>query len=398
MPFVGAVEKTKTFPCSEKADVCWVTPSSVIWISLILGGIFIGAVVAAIRDRQNHVFNYPGDVEKDLNYTLLGNLPHVGVFKELREQKSSVLDLLEKENSNDQKIDSYQRFFFQEAFRNLYTSIRFLDTTQDVKTIVLTSSLPKEGKTLTNILLAKTLSDLGVKVLLIDADLRKPQIHFRLGLNNLNGFSNLLTDPEMKVENVINKVKNYENWDVITGGTLPPDPTRLLGSQRFKSILEKLKKSGKYEIILLDSPPVLGLADSLLIAQETDGIIILIGLGTVDRSLPKESINKIKSLGLNFYGLVTNQAKSNPNNLNNKYGYSSYGGYRSYGNFDTYYPLSTYENYNQNSDQDNLSSVNVNADNSLRTDKKLKDKQNKHHIILEDIKKFLKSFIEWLEN
>lgn len=363
----------------------------------LIGGIFTGAVVASIRDRQNHVFNYPGDVAKDLNYTLLGNLPHVGLFKELRKQKVSVLDLLEKGNLNDKKIDSYQRFFFQEAFRNLYTSIRFLDTTQDVKTLVLTSSLPKEGKTLTNILLAKTISDLGVKVLLIDADLRKPQIHFRLGLNNLRGFSNLLTDPEMKVEDVVNKIKNHENWDVITGGTLPPDPTRLLGSQRFKSILEKLKKSGKYEIILLDSPPVLGLADSLLIAEETDGVIILIGLGAVDRSLPKEAINKIKSLGFKFYGLVTNQTITD-SKLDKTYGYSKYGGYKSYGYFDTYYPISTYENYNQNSDQENISSININEDNSLRTDKKLKEKQNKYKIILKDIKKSLESLLVWLEN
>ncbi len=316
----------------------------------LIGGLFFGAIIAAIKDRQNHVFGSPGDVKKDLNFTILGNLPHVEVFKELREEKESILSILDqKELDKEKQINSYQRFFFQEAFRNLYTSIRFLDTTKSVRTLILTSSLPKEGKTLTNILLAKTLADMGIKVLLIDSDLRKPQVHYRLGLNNLKGFSNLLIDPEMQIKDVINKIENYDSWSVITGGTIPPDPTRLLGSKRFKNLIEEIKNSGEYEIILFDSPPILGLADALLISEAVDGLLLLIGLGAVDRSLPKESINKIKSLGINFYGLVTNQTK-NDVGLLNKYGYSKYqggyGGYKNYGYTNTYYPISTYQNYN----------------------------------------------------
>ena len=122
----------------------------------VMGGLFFGAFVAAIKDKQNHVFTDSKEVKKDLNYTILGDLPHVEAFSELRKEKKSVLNLLEKTVKDEpKKIDGYQRFFFQEAFRNLYTSIRFLDTTTKIKTIVLTSSLPKEGKTLTNILLSK---------------------------------------------------------------------------------------------------------------------------------------------------------------------------------------------------------------------------------------------------
>ncbi len=368
----------------------------------LIGGLILGALVAAIRDKQNHVFNSPDDVKKDLNYTLLGHLPHVGLFKELRKDKESILEIL-KNNPKEKGLDSYQRFFFQEAFRNLYTSIRFLDTTKDVKTLVLTSSLPKEGKTLTNILLAKTLADLGVKVLLIDSDLRKPQIHYRLGLNNLKGFSNLLTDPDIELEEVVNKIEDYKNWDVITGGTLPPDPTRLLGSQRFKIILEKLKTSGKYEIILLDSPPVIGLADSLLISEAADGVIILIGLGAVDRSLPKESIKKIKALGLKFYGLVTNQTEDNYKYLDKKYGYLGYGGRysgynKTYGYLNTYYPISTYQNYKNTLDEDNISSENLNQDGLLESEKNVKEEKNKLQKTFKNIKKSLKLLKDWLEN
>ena len=89
--------------------------------------------------------------------------------------------------------------------------------------------------------MAKTLSDLGIRVLLIDSDLRRPQIHYRLGLNNLIGFSNLLIDTKIEIKKVIKKVEGFDNWSVITGGTLPPDPTRLLGSQRCADILKQLK-------------------------------------------------------------------------------------------------------------------------------------------------------------
>ena len=86
----------------------------------------------------------------------------------------------------------------------------------------------------------------------------------------------MLIDPNMEIEEVLNKIPNYDNWDVITGGTLPPDPARLLGSQRFKDLIESFKSSGNYEIILIDSPPILGLADPLLISEVVDGIILTV--------------------------------------------------------------------------------------------------------------------------
>ncbi len=369
----------------------------------LIGGLFFGAILAAIKDRQNHVFISTNEVKKDLNYTILGALPHVEVFKELRKDKESILTLLNKKDFVNKKgIDSYQRFFFQEAFRNLYTSIRFLDTTKNIKTLLLTSSLPKEGKTLTNILLAKTLADLGVKVLLIDSDLRKPQVHYRLGLNNLKGFSNLLIDPDMPIKEVLNKIENYDNWSVITGGTLPPDPTRLLGSQRFKNLIETLKTSGEYEIILFDSPPILGLADSLLISEVIDGLILLIGLGEVDRSLPKESIDKIKSLGLNFYGIVTNEAKGDLPSFNNGYGYGKYnkgyGGYKNYGYVNSYYPISTYQNYNQIENEYKYDSEDETENNLAESGKKTGGGSNKLKKILNKILKIKNKLTKWLDN
>ena len=127
----------------------------------------------------------------------------------------------------NENISSYQRFFYQEAFRNILTSIRFLESDKEINVVTITSSIPAEGKTLVNILLAKTYSELDKKVLLIDGDMRKPQLHYRLGMNNILGLSNILTDSSLDVSKVIKKVEGYENWDVITSGFVPPDPTRL---------------------------------------------------------------------------------------------------------------------------------------------------------------------------
>lgn len=299
----------------------------------IMASILAGSIIALIRDRLDHVFHNGDEVSKAFEIPILVNLPFVDAFKLIRKEQLSVLEIINTNiyEQKDDEINSYQRFFYQEAFRNLYTSIRFLDTSQELKTIVLTSSIPQEGKSLTNILLAKTLSEQGLKVLLIDADLRRPQIHSRLDLNNLIGLSNILINPKIKLDQIINKVDGFENWSVITGGTIPPDPTRILGSERFKEVISELKDRGEYDMILIDSPPILGLADSLLISEQADGVILLIGLGIVDRALPKESLRKIKSTRANLYGLVTNQTKEGEILGSQNSAYSNYGTYANYG-------------------------------------------------------------------
>ena len=191
---------------------------------------------------------------------------HVAFFKGVREDNRFLLKELdqsvEQSEGDDEFLDprikkqaSYQRFFYQEAFRNLFTSIRFLNSDQPLKSIALTSSLPSEGKTLVNVLLAKTLSEMGQRVLLIDSDMRKPQVHVRLGLNNLKGLSNLLTDEDGDWRNVIQPVQSYEGWSVITAGRRPPDPTRLLSSRRMHQLVQELEASGEFDLVLYPEYP-----------------------------------------------------------------------------------------------------------------------------------------------
>ena len=307
-------------------------------------GLVAGVAAGLLRDRMDHVFHDVGEVKMDLDLPILGHIPHVELFKGIREDQRFLLQDL---NSNDQSEVNqnsknkvrYQRFFYQEALRNLFTSIRFLNSDRPLRSIALTSSLPAEGKSLVNVLLAKTLSEMGQKVLLIDADLRKPQLHTRLGLNNLKGLTNVLTDDSNSWRSVTQHVEEYENWTVITAGRRPPDPARLLSSSRMHQLVQDLENSGEFDLILFDTPPVLGLADSALVAEHCDGLMLLVSLDRVDRGLPKEAVARIRSSGAPLLGVVTNAIKPERKGVRafryGKYGYGGYGyggyGYGGYG-------------------------------------------------------------------
>ena len=219
-------------------------------------GLVAGTAAGLLRDRMDHVFHHAGEVKDDLGLPLLGHIPHVEFFKGVREDKRFLLQELDQSVSTGDTPDAakqrrYQRFFYQEAFRNLFTSIRFLNSDQPLRSIALTSSLPAEGKSLINVLLAKTLSELGQRILLIDADLRKPQMHVRLGLNNLSGLSNVLTEDDQNWRDAVQTVPGYDNWSVLTAGRRSPDHPSA-DSNRMRALVNELEHSGQFDLVLLD--------------------------------------------------------------------------------------------------------------------------------------------------
>ncbi len=292
-------------------------------INFAFFGIFSGIGLVLLRDKFDNVYHSPKEIESEIKVPILGNVPYVEYFADVREHKKSILEVFTGDNDLN-TIDSYDKFFYQEALRNIYTSIRFANTDKSLKVIVLTSSIPKEGKSLTNILLAKTLCEMDLKVLQIDADLRKPQLHLRLGLNNITGLSNILTDKEIKISEATQKIPGFENWDVITSGTIPPDATRLLQSERMDNFIKDLKKNKNYDLVLIDAPPIIGLADSVLVAEKSDGLILLVSTDQVPRNLPKESINRVADSGAYLIGMITNETKKPTAELINNYQYGSY--------------------------------------------------------------------------
>ena len=322
----------------------------------VLLGLMAGAGAGLIRDRFDHAFRYPGEVTGELDLPLLGHIPHVKFFQGVRDEKRFLLQELDQsvsssgDDADARQQQRYQRFFYQEALRNLFTSLRFLGSDQPLKSVALTSSLPAEGKSLVNVLLAKTLSEMGQRVLLVDADLRKPQMHYRLGMNNLSGLSNVLTDDGQHWRNVVQNVPGYENWSLISAGRRPPDPTRLLSSQRMHQLVGELTSCGEFDLVLFDTPPILGLADAALVAEHCDGLILLVSIGYVDRRLPRESLNRVRSSGAPLLGIVTNALKEESSGTSaysydyDAYGYNGAYGYKGYG-YAAYDTSATYAYY-----------------------------------------------------
>ena len=284
-------------------------------IRALLFGLLGGAAAAYIRDRTDNVFHTPSDAERELQLPVLGLIPFLPLEPGLNISKSI------------SKMTASERFAIKESLRSLFTTFRLLRADRDIKLVGVTSSTQGEGKSTSISIFARTLADLGLKVLVVDADMRLPTQAKYLGIaSGEDGFSTLLTDSKADLKSLIVKVQ--ENFDFISSGPKPPDPAKLLNSSRCQDVIEIIRKSTDYDIVLFDSPPCLMLADPILLGEKLDGILFLVGLGKVSRRIAPQAVRRIKATGVDVLGMICNQV-SFPTNLND-YGYE-YGYYYHYG-------------------------------------------------------------------
>ena len=189
-----------------------------------------------------------------------------------------------------------------EAYRSLRTSIQFSKADQPLKTLVFTSAEPKEGKSTTVVNLAIAIAQLGSKVLLVDTDLRRPVIHSIFGMERLKGLSNYLIG-KMDLNEVIFET-DIENLFILPSGTLPPNPSELLGSVAMKKCIADLKE--RFDIILFDSPPVLAVTDAVVLSSEADGVVVVIKEGQTNREAVTRCIDILKKIPNRVLGAVLN--------------------------------------------------------------------------------------------
>lgn len=225
-------------------------------------------------------------------------------------------------------------FFVREAYKTLRTNVSFALTGEGKsKVVVITSSLQGEGKSITTVNLAISYAMTDCKVVVVDCDMRRPKLARLLQLGNKVGLSNLLMDPELLDKAIMQT--DVSGLDVILAGSIPPNPSELLGSPRMTLLLEELKQ--RYDYIFLDSPPVNMVTDAVVLAPASDGVLFLVRAnqserGAVIHAVAQLEYAKAKVLGfvLNgveresaYYGYGTKRYKRYFSYGYKKYGYSS---------------------------------------------------------------------------
>jgi polysaccharide biosynthesis transport protein len=284
-------------------------------------GILLGIAAAMLIEKLDNTYHTVDDLKSKLKLPLLGSLPLDKEFQSNQERTISENNFLFKV-----KNLLYKKFFqpskdykgyltdFSEALRLLHTNIQLLSSDRQIRSIVITSSMPSEGKSTIAFHLAEIAAAMGQRVLLVDADLRQPVVHTRSDLNNLWGLSNLIST-NLPMANVIQQLPSMSRLSIITAGPIPPDPTKLLSSEKMKRLMADFHHN--FDLVIYDAPPALGLADASVLAPNTDGILVVVRLDKTESSLVKRTLDNFKTSRLNVLGIVSNGEKANYSN----YGY-----------------------------------------------------------------------------
>ena len=190
-----------------------------------------------------------------------------------------------------------------EAVRRLRTNLQFVGVAEQSRALVVSSSVPGEGKSTTVINLAVALADAGSRVLLIDADLRRPSIAEYLGLEGQVGLTTVLIG-KAEVQDLVQPYADT-TLDILPAGQIPPNPSELLGSARMKALLEEV--SGRYDMVLIDSPPLLPVTDAAVLGRTVGGVLVVTGMDRIHRPQLRETLESLDTAGCQVLGLVINK-------------------------------------------------------------------------------------------
>lgn len=192
-----------------------------------------------------------------------------------------------------------------EQYRTIRTNIQFSDADQEIKSIVLTSTGPGEGKSTTASNLATVYAQQGLRTLLIDADLRKPTAHYTFRLENHIGLTNVLTK-QSTLGQAVQETEVPELF-LLTSGPIPPNPAELLGSKNMTELLKEMKE--EFDMIVFDTPPVLAVADAQILANQVDGSILVVSSGKTDKEAAIKAKELLLKANAKVLGAVLNNRK-----------------------------------------------------------------------------------------
>jgi len=228
-----------------------------------------------------------------------------------------------------------------EAFRQLRTNIQFVEAAEGRKSIVVTSSVPSEGKSSTIANLAIAMADTGAKVLLIDCDFRKPKMHKYFSVEGAVGLTNLLIG-QVKPDEVIQRW-GRKSLDLLPAGQIPPNPSELLGSEAMKKFLAKAEKD--YDVVLIDSAPLLPVTDAAILSKLTGGVVLVVAVGKTTKPQLSAALGHVETVGGRVLGFIMNKIPTkgvDAYRYRYSYKYGSYGAYGAFGKYGNYSAYGTY--------------------------------------------------------
>ena len=259
-------------------------------------GLFLGVGLAFFFEYLDNTVKTPEDVEQLIRLPSFGMVPEISYERQRRLEsgKSYPVELI---------TFGHPKSMLSEAYRNIRTSILLSFSEKPPKRIAISSPNPSEGKTTTVINTAIALSQTGAQVIIIDSDMRKPRVHKVFNEENGAGLSSFLSG-NANLESVIKK-SDVPNLCYIPSGPIPPNPSELIGSKLFKSMMESLGE--RFDHIVLDSPPVLGFADTMIISTSVDGVILVVWGGKTPRETLQRAKEVLHQVNAKILGVVINR-------------------------------------------------------------------------------------------
>jgi capsular exopolysaccharide synthesis family protein len=245
------------------------------------------------------------DVEDAIGLTLLAAIPTWE--KKLDSEKGTKVGERKYDVGVGLVTRRHPQTIMSEAFRTLRTNIRFVGVDKSLKSFIITSVSPKEGKSVTAANLAVTMARAGENVILIDGDLRRPTLHHYFpNIDNSKGLSSLLVG-EASIEEIMSQNSEIDNLKVIAAGPIPPNPNEILGTKRMEDIIARLNQQS--DMVIIDSSPILTVSDSLILAAKTDGAILVFLANKTAKKAAFRANMLLKNAGVSVLGAVLNGMK-----------------------------------------------------------------------------------------
>ncbi len=300
----------------EHAEVPGAPVSPQVPLNLAIGllmGLFLGGAIMVFVDALDNTVKSQEQIAAYTDRPLLGMLPSVN--------KSALRGV---ETFGDSALDTLAhtapRSSFSEGIKTIRTNLMFMAPDNPPKVLLMTSPGPGEGKTLTAINMAIAFAQSGEKTVIIDTDMRRPRVHKALGIKNDQGLSEVLAD-EAELSEIIRDTEIGENFDVITCGTVPPNPSELLHTDEFRKTVDELRK--RYDRVIFDSPPLAAVTDALILSHSVDNVLLMVKFGQTRQELLARSIEQLEAIGAPLAGIVFNDVDDSSG-----YGYAYYYRYR----------------------------------------------------------------------